>query len=186
MLLLFQAISLGLPADKLTGTIPSENLPSYVDDVIEAENYASLPPTGEAGKIYVDKETNKTYRWGGSAYVEISASLALGETSATAFRGDHGDVAYQHALAKGSAFNSGLYKITTNAEGHVTSATAVTKDDITSLGIPAQDTNTTYENATTSSDGLMSSEDKTKLDGMIEMTDEEITEIFSAANSADN
>ena len=176
----------GLSADKLTGTIPSENLPSYVDDVVESENYASLPPTGEAGKIYVDKETNKTYRWGGSSYVEISASLALGETSATAFRGDYGDVAYQHALAKGSAFNSGLYKITTNAEGHVTSATAVTKDDITSLGIPAQDTNTTYENATASSDGLMSSEDKTKIDGMIEMTDEEITEIFSAANSADD
>ena len=134
----------GMSATKLTGTVPQANLPSYVDDVIEAENYASLPPTGEAGKIYVDKETNKTYRWGGSAYVEISASLALGETSATAFRGDYGKVAYDHAQAKGSEFAAGFYKITTNAEGHVTSATAVTKSDITALGIPSEDTDTTY------------------------------------------
>ena len=131
-------------AEKITGTIPSENLPSYVDDVVEVDNYAALPPTGEAGKIYVDKETNKTYRWGGSAYVEISASLALGETSSTAFRGDYGKVAYDHAQAKGSEFATGLYKISTNAEGHVTSATAVTKGDITALGIPSEDTNTTY------------------------------------------
>ena len=154
----------GMSATKLTGTVPQANLPSYVDDVIEAENYASLPPTGEAGKIYVDKETNKTYRWGGSAYVEISASLALGETSATAFRGDYGKVAYDHAQAKGSEFATGFYKITTNAEGHVISATAVTKGDITALGIPAQDT--TYVDATGSASGLMSAADKTKLDGV--------------------
>ena len=131
-------------ATKLTGTVPQANLPSYVDDVIEAENYVALPPTGEAGKIYVDKETNKTYRWGGSAYVEISASLALGETSATAFRGDYGKVAYDHAQAKGSQFASGLYKVKTNAEGHVISATPVSKGDITALGIPSEDTDTTY------------------------------------------
>ena len=134
----------GMSATKLTGTVPQANLPSYVDDVVEVDDYDSLPPTGEAGKIYVDKETNKTYRWGGSAYVEISASLALGETSATAFRGDYGKVAYDHAQAKGSEFAAGLYKITTNAEGHVTSATAVAKSDITALGIPSEDTNTTY------------------------------------------
>ena len=154
----------GMSATKLTGTVPQANLPSYVDDVIEAENYAALPPTGEAGKIYVDKETNKTYRWGGSAYVEISASLALGETSSTAFRGDYGKVAYDHAQAKGSEFATGLYKISTNAEGHVISATAVTKGDITVLGIPAQDT--TYVDATTSASGLMSAADKTKLNGI--------------------
>lgn len=154
----------GMSATKLTGTVPQANLPSYVDDVIEADNYAALPPTGEAGKIYVDKETNKTYRWGGSAYVEISASLALGETSATAFRGDYGKVAYDHAQAKGSQFASGLYKVETNAEGHVVNATAVAKSDITSLGIPAQDT--TYVDATGSASGLMSATDKKKLDGV--------------------
>lgn len=132
----------GLSASKLTGTIPTANLPSYVDDVVEGETTADFPETGEAGKIYVATSTNKTYRWGGSGYVEISASLALGTTSSTAFRGDYGNTAYQHATAKGSAFASGLYKITTNAQGHVTAATAVTKNDITALGIPAQDTNT--------------------------------------------
>lgn len=152
-------------ADKITGTIPSGSLPSYVDDVVEYENQSAFPPTGEAGKIYVDTTTNKTYRWGGSEYVEISASLALGNTSATAFRGDYGEAAYNHAVTnKGSEFASGLYKITTNAEGHVTAATSVIKDDITTLGIPAQDT--TYVDATTGASGLMSAADKTKLDGI--------------------
>lgn len=151
-------------ATKITGTIPQSNLPSYVDDVLEYASVDTFPEEGEAGKIYVDTTTNKTYRWGGSSYVEISASLALGETSSTAYRGDYGKVAYTHATAKGSAFASGLYKITTNAQGHVIAATAVTKTDITALGIPAQDTK--YSNATSSTDGLMSSEDKTKLDGV--------------------
>ena len=61
---------------------------------------------------------------------------------------------------------SGLYKITVDATGHVSAATAVTKSDITALGIPGQDTNTTYANATTSTDGLMSAEDKVKLNGI--------------------
>ena len=52
------------------------------------------------------------------------------------------DVAYTHAENKGNQYSSGLYKITTNAEGHVTSAVAVEKADITALGIPAQDTDT--------------------------------------------
>lgn len=65
-----------------------------------------------------------------------------------------------------TAKSSGLYKVTVDSTGHVSAATAVTKSDITALGIPAQDTNTTYSNATTSTDGLMSSEDKTKLDGI--------------------
>src|SRR5699024_2903403 len=61
---------------------------------------------------------------------------------------------------------SGLYKITVDTTGHVSAATAVTKTDITNLGIPGQDTNTTYANATTSTDGLMSAEDKVKLNGI--------------------
>lgn len=137
----------GMSASKLTGTIPTANLPSYVDDVVEGATTEDFPETGEAGKIYVATSTNKTYRWSGSGYVEISASLALGTTSSTAFRGDYGNVAYTHATAKGAAFASGLYKITTNSQGHVTAATAVTKSDITALGIPGSDTNTntTYE-----------------------------------------
>lgn len=72
------------------GLVPSSQLPSYVDDVIEAANFAALPAEGEGGKIYVTLDDNKTYRWGGSAYVEISASIALGETAGTAYEGSKG------------------------------------------------------------------------------------------------
>jgi hypothetical protein len=56
------------------GKVASAQLPSYVDDVVEAANQAALPVTGETSKIYVTLDTNKIYRWSGSAYVEISAS----------------------------------------------------------------------------------------------------------------
>lgn len=116
------------------GLVPSSQLPSYVDDVLEYNAKSSFPSTGETGKIYVDTSTNLTYRWSGSAYVEISPSLALGTTSSTAFRGDYGNAAYAHAVTnKGSAFTSGLYKITTNSEGHVTAAVAATASDIPGL-----------------------------------------------------
>lgn len=72
------------------GKVPSSQLPSYVDDVLEYASKALFPGTGEAGKIYVSKDTNLTYRWSGTAYVEISQSLALGTTSQTAYAGDKG------------------------------------------------------------------------------------------------
>ena len=91
-----------------SGKVPSSQLPSYVDDVIEgyksgadffedSAHTASKKITGETGKIYVDLSTNITYRWSGSAFVEISASLALGETNSTAYRGDRGKTAYNHS-----------------------------------------------------------------------------------------
>ena len=79
------------------GKVPTTQLPSFVDDVIEAANLAGLPVTGTSGVIYVTKDTNLTYRWSGSAYVEISQSLAVGETSATACRGDLGKTAFDHS-----------------------------------------------------------------------------------------
>ena len=72
------------------GKVPSSQLPSYVDDVLEYDTKSGFPATGATGIIYVAKDTNITYRWGGSEYVEISASLALGETSSTAYAGDKG------------------------------------------------------------------------------------------------
>lgn len=72
------------------GKISSSVLPSYVDDVLEYNNKSSFPSTGETGKIYVDKSTNLTYRWGGSSYVEISPSIALGEVENTAYPGNLG------------------------------------------------------------------------------------------------
>lgn len=168
-----KGVASGIVPLNASSKIDSTYLPSYVDDVLEYTAKASFPSTGETGKIYVDTTTNLTYRWSGTAYVEISPSLALGETSSTAYRGDRGAAAYAHAVTnKGAAFSSGLYKITTNSEGHVTAATAVSKSDITALGIPS--TNTTYSVATTSANGLMSSTDKSKLDGIVAMTAAEI------------
>ena len=72
------------------GRVPSTQLPSYVDDVLEYNSISDFPATGETGKIYIAKDTNKTYRWSGSNYAEISESLALGETSSTAYAGNKG------------------------------------------------------------------------------------------------
>lgn len=80
----------GLATLDSSGKVPTSQLPSYVDDVLEYAQKSSFPATGESGKIYISQNDNKTYRWSGSAYVEISASLALGETSSTAFPGNRG------------------------------------------------------------------------------------------------
>jgi len=137
------------------GKVPTSQLPSYVDDVLEYASQSDFPATGETGKIYIALDTNKTYRWSGTTYVEISASLALGETSSTAYRGDRGKVAYDHATDSSrltTAKTSGFYKIATTSEGHVASVTAVAKSDITGLGIPGSDTN--YYHTTGSWSGL--------------------------------
>lgn len=84
------------------GKVPSSQLPAYVDDVLEYDNLAAFPATGEGSKIYIAKDTNLTYRWSGTQYVEISPSLALGETSSTAYRGDRGKIAYDHSQVTGN------------------------------------------------------------------------------------
>lgn len=83
----------GVASLDASGKVPSSQLPSYVDDVLEYSAKSGdkgFPAKGETGKIYVDTSSNLTYRWSGSAYVEISPSLALGETSSTAYAGDKG------------------------------------------------------------------------------------------------
>lgn len=79
------------------------------------------------------------------------------------------DTKYAHPTY--TAKSSGLYKVTVDSTGHVSAATTVTKSDITALGIPGSDTNTTYNNATTSTAGLMSAADKSKLDGITSSAD---------------
>lgn len=120
----------GLAELDAEGKVPASQLPSYVDDVLEYDFKSQFPATGETGKIYVEKVTNLTYRWTGSQYIEISKSLALGETESTAFSGYKGKQAWDHATRRGGAFAAGLYVITTNSEGHVTNARAATKADI--------------------------------------------------------
>ena len=114
-----------------TGKVPSSQLPSFVDDVIEVADYAALPATGEAGKIYVTLDDNKTYRWGGTAYVEISASIALGETQGTAYEG-----------SKGKANADAIAAHTGNTDIHVTTSDKTAwngKYDLPSGGIPSTD-----------------------------------------------
>lgn len=89
-----------------SGKVPSAQLPSYVDDVVEFASRDSFPGTGEDGKIYIAEDTNLTYRWSGTQYVEISPSLALGETSSTAYRGDRGKTAYDHSQTTGNPHNT--------------------------------------------------------------------------------
>ena len=188
------------------GKVPSSQLPSYVDDVIEGYYYNSkfyedsahtTEITGTTGKIYVDLSTNKTYRWSGSGYTEISESLALGTTSSTAFRGDYGSTAYTHATDSSrstTAKSSGLYKIASTAEGHIASLTSVQKSDITALGIPAQDTTYTFNtayNASTNKAATMADIEKgllpsyAKKTGNVATTDKVVEAIGKLETKAD-
>ena len=99
--------SLALKADLISGLIPASQLPSYVDDVLSFPDLVSFPSLGEDGKIYIAEDVNKTYRWGGSSYVEIGGGgVALGETFSTAYRGDRGKIAYDHSLSQGNPHNA--------------------------------------------------------------------------------
>lgn len=87
----------GLAELDSNGKIPTTQLPSFVDDVLEYASQSNFPATGETGKIYIAIDTEKTYRWSGSVYTVISETIALGETSTTAYRGDYGKTAYTHS-----------------------------------------------------------------------------------------
>lgn len=151
----------GLASLNESGIIPSAQLPSYVDDVIEVDTFSNLPGTGESGKIYIVQDTNLTYRWSGTNYVEISKSLALGETSSTAYPGDKGKA----TTDKLNRIPDKLITDTVNVNQSTTEAVL----NFTTYRQEAQQIgrNTlTITSATTSQAGLMSSSDKTKLDGL--------------------
>lgn len=151
----------GLASLNESGIIPSAQLPSYVDDVIEVDTFSNLPGTGESGKIYIVQDTNLTYRWSGTDYVEISKSLALGETSSTAYPGD-----------KGKATTDKLNRIPDKLITDTANVNQSTTEAVLSFTTYRQEAqhigrNTlTITSATTSQAGLMSSSDKTKLDGL--------------------
>lgn len=116
-----EAIDSSKFASLVDGVVPSSQLPSYVDDVLEFATLANFPATGETGKIYIATNTNVTYRWSGSTYVEISASLALGTTSTTAYRGDFGNTAYVHSQTIGNPHNT-VINLTTDVTGSLPAA----------------------------------------------------------------
>lgn len=154
----------GLAELDSTGKVPAAQLPSYVDDVLEFSTKAQFPQTGETGKIYVAKDTNLTYRWTGTQYLEISQSLALGETPSTAYPGD-----------KGKANRDALNSVPTKLTSYLTPTTSTgelvkinykyTSKDGLNYG-PLQDDNIDIPSATTTNAGAMSAIDKGRLDDL--------------------
>ena len=154
-------VSGNLPASRISGTISSANLPSYVDDVLEgylsggkfyktkgSDGSYSGEITAEAGKIYVDLSNNKTYRWSGSAYVIISETIALGTTHFTAGYGDESRAAYNHSTKTGNPHGTTKADLGLGSVENKSSATIrseLTKANVTTaLGYtpPTTDTNT--------------------------------------------
>ena len=175
-----------------TGKIPSAQLPSFVDDVIEVNDFETLPEQGEVGKIYVTTTDNKTYRWTGSSYVEIPTSVALGETSSTAYAGDKGKAnadeiakikdgttivpkAGDAATVSGHTVEANVptdAKFTDTVYTHPDThdATMINQDSthkfVTDTQISTWDAKAEVTPVTTEANGLMTKEDKTKLDGI--------------------
>lgn len=175
------------------GKVPSSQLPSYVDDVIEINTFNNLPSTGESGKIYITQDTNLTYRWSGSAYTEISKSLALGETSSTAYPGDKGksttdivnslsdtlvnDVLVSQSnqdsvsltvksITKNSTNKSNKLLLTDGEPVLLTDGSPTLLAENDDLYSQADDKTITINQASAFAAGVMSSSDKTKLDGL--------------------
>lgn len=175
------------------GKVPSSQLPSYVDDVIEINTFNNLPSTGESGKIYITQDTNLTYRWSGSAYTEISKSLALGETSSTAYPGDKGksttdivnslsdtlvnDVLVSQSnqdsvsltvksITKNSTNKSNKLLLTDGEPVLLTDGSPILLAENDGLYSQADDKTITINQASAFAAGVMSSSDKTKLDGL--------------------
>lgn len=198
------------------GLIPSNYLPSYVDDVIEVANYAALPVTGETGKIYVTLDTNKQYRWSGSAYVYITSGAVdsvAGKTGVvTLVKADVGlDLVDNTADSTKNVLSA--TKLTTartiggvsfNGTANInlpgvniagTQSTTGNAATATKLATPRSISGASFDgsadvvipNVTTSANGLMSSTDKTKLDGIESGATADMTtaEILTAIKTVD-
>lgn len=154
----------GLAELDSTGKVPAAQLPSYVDDVLEYSTKAQFPQTGETGKIYVAKDTNLTYRWTGTQYLEISQSLALGETSSTAYPGNKGKANRDALNSMPTKLTSYLTPTTSTGELVKINYKYAAKDGL-NYG-PLQDDNIDIPSATTTNAGAMSAIDKGRLDDL--------------------
>lgn len=155
----------GLASLDSNGLVPSSQLPSYVDDVLEYSTLSAFPATGETGKIYVTLDTNLTYRWSGTGYVEISKSLALGETSSTAYAGDKGKANRDALTSLPANLVSTVASPTANASNVVFNYTRASKSGI-NYSAPTAKT-VTIPAASSSAAGVMAAADKVKLDTTI-------------------
>lgn len=154
----------GLAELDSTGKVPAAQLPSYVDDVLEYSTKAQFPQTGETGKIYVAKDNNLTYRWTGTQYLEISQSLALGETPSTAYPGDKGKANRDALNSMPTKITSYLTPTTSTGELVKINYKYAAKDGL-NYG-PLQDDNIDIPSATTTNAGAMSAIDKGRLDDL--------------------
>lgn len=154
----------GLAELDSTGKVPAAQLPSYVDDVLEFSTKAQFPQTGETGKIYVAKDTNLTYRWTGTQYLEISQSLALGETPSTAYPGDKGKANRDALNSMPTKLTSYLAPTTSTGELVKINYKYAAKDGL-NYG-PLQDDNIDIPSASTTNAGAMSAIDKGRLDDL--------------------
>lgn len=154
----------GLAELDSTGKVPAAQLPSYVDDVLEFSTKDQFPQTGETGKIYVAKDTNLTYRWTGTQYLEISQSLALGETPSTAYPGDKGKANRDALNSMPTKLTSYLTPTTSTGELVKINYKYAAKDGL-NYG-PLQDDNIDIPSATTTNAGAMSAIDKGRLDDL--------------------
>lgn len=154
----------GLAELDSTGKVPAAQLPSYVDDVLEFSTKDQFPQTGETGKIYVAKDTNLTYRWTGTQYLEISQSLALGETTSTAYPGDKGKANRDALNSMPTKLTSYLTPTTSTGELVKINYKYAAKDGL-NYG-PLQDDNIDIPSATTTNAGAMSAIDKGRLDSL--------------------
>lgn len=154
----------GLAELDSTGKVPAAQLPSYVDDVLEFSTKDQFPQTGETGKIYVAKDTNLTYRWTGTQYLEISQSLALGETPSTAYPGDKGKANRDALNSMPTKLTSYLTPTTSTGELVKINYKYAAKDGL-NYG-PLQDDNIDIPSATTTNAGTMSAIDKGRLDDL--------------------
>lgn len=154
----------GLAELDSTGKVPAAQLPSYVDDVLEFSTKAQFPQIGETGKIYVSKDTNLTYRWTGTQYLEISQSLALGETPSTAYPGDKGKANRDALNSMPTKLTSYLTPTTSTGELVKINYKYAAKDGL-NYG-PLQDDNIDIPSATTTNAGAMSAVDKNRLDDL--------------------
>lgn len=155
----------GLASLDSNGLVPSSQLPSYVDDVLEYPTLSAFPATGETGKIYVTLDTNLTYRWSGTGYVEISKSLALGETSSTAYAGNKGKENRDALTSLPANLVSTVASPTANASNVVFNYTGTSKSGI-NYSTPTAKT-LTIPAASSSAAGVMAAADKVKLDTTI-------------------
>lgn len=154
----------GLAELDSTGKVPAAQLPSYVDDVLEFSTKAQFPQIGETGKIYVSKDTNLTYRWTGTQYLEISQSLALGETPSTAYPGDKGKANRDALNSMPTKLTSYLTPTTSTGELVKINYKYAARDGL-NYG-PLQDDNIDIPSATTTNAGAMSAIDKGRLDDL--------------------